>query len=78
MAIEILGTGQPDGTSIVKAVTEKVCLYGGTGVVQADTIADTTHAGTDTAGLCTDVENLTVAVNAIIAVLDGLEATATE
>ena len=78
MAIEILGTGQPDGTSVVKAITEKVCLYGGTGVVQAATIADCTHAGADLAGALTDIENLTVAVNAIIAVLDGLEATATE
>ena len=75
MAIEILGSGQPDGTSIVKAVTEKVCLYGGTGVVQAGTIADTTHAGTDLAGALTDIENLTVAVNAIIAALDGVEIT---
>lgn len=39
MAIEILGTGQPDGTSIVKAITEKVSIYGGTAVAQAASIA---------------------------------------
>lgn len=40
MAIEILGTGQDDGTSMVKAITEKASIYGGTAVVQAATIAD--------------------------------------
>jgi len=40
MAIEILGTGQDDGTAIVKATTEKLSMYGGTGVVQAAHIAD--------------------------------------
>jgi hypothetical protein len=34
MAIEILGSGQPDGTGVVKAVTEKLHLYGGTPVAQ--------------------------------------------
>ena len=34
MAIEILGTGQSDGTAMVKSITEKVHLYGGTGVAQ--------------------------------------------
>ena len=40
MAIEILGTGQPDGTAVVKAATEKASIYGATPVVQAATIAD--------------------------------------
>lgn len=40
MSIEILGSGQPDGTGIAKATTEKVSIYGGTPVVQAATIAD--------------------------------------
>ena len=40
MAIEVLGTGQPDGTAVVKATTEKLSMYGATGVVQAATIAD--------------------------------------
>lgn len=44
MAIEILGSGQPDGTSIVKSTTEKASLYGGTAVVQAATIADAVAA----------------------------------
>ena len=52
MAIEILGTGQPDGTSMVGAITEKASIYGGTAVVQAATIADAVSAtgaeGTDT------------------------------
>ena len=33
-------------------------------------IADTTHAGTDLAGALTDIENLTIAVNAILVVLE--------
>jgi hypothetical protein len=40
MAVEILGSGQPDGTSVVKATTEKASIYGGTPVIQAATIAD--------------------------------------
>ena len=40
MAIEVLGTGQPDGTALVKSTSEKIHLYGGTGVAQADHIAD--------------------------------------
>jgi len=44
MAIQVLGTGETDGTSIVRATTEKVHLYGGTGVVQAATIANAVAA----------------------------------
>jgi hypothetical protein len=40
MAVEILGDGSPDGTSLGKSATEKVGLYGGTPVIQAATIAD--------------------------------------
>jgi hypothetical protein len=38
MAIQILGNGNPDGTGVVSAVTEKVHLYGGTAVAQAAAI----------------------------------------
>lgn len=44
MAVEILGSGQPDGTSVVKATTEKASIYGGTPVVQAATIVDAVAA----------------------------------
>lgn len=53
MAIEVLGSGQPDGTAIVKATTEKIHLYGGTAVSQAATIADAvsaTGSGQNTSG----------------------------
>jgi len=58
MAIEVLGTGQGDGTAIVKATTEKIHLYGGTAVSQAATIADavaatgTTATNTGTSATC--------------------------
>jgi len=52
MAIEVKGTGQPDGTAVVKASTEKIHFYGGTAVTQAAHIADAVAAtgteGTDT------------------------------
>ena len=53
MAIEVKGSGQPDGTAVVKATTEKIHLYGGTAVSQAATIADAvsaTGAGQNTTG----------------------------
>lgn len=68
MAVEILGTGQPDGTSIAKATTEKVALYGGTPVVQASHIAD---IATDANGTA-----IAAAVNAILVVLENLGANA--
>ena len=49
MAIEVLGSGQPDGTAMVKATTEKVHFYGGTAVSQAANIADAVAATGTTA-----------------------------
>lgn len=39
MAIDIVGTGQPEGTSLGKSTTELVGLYGSV-IAQAATIAD--------------------------------------
>ena len=58
MAIEVLGSGQPDGTAVVKSTSEKIHLYGGTAVTQAATIADavaatgTTATNTGTSATC--------------------------
>ena len=53
MSIEVRGSGQPDGTAVVKSTSEKIHLYGGTAVTQAATIADAvsaTGAGQNTTG----------------------------
>ena len=68
MAVEILGTGQPDGTSIVKATTEKVSLYGGTPVVQAAHIADLDVSSSDSA----DYNSCFVKVNTLLSDLEDL------
>lgn len=39
MTVEILGSGQPDGTTLVQSTTELVHLYGGTAVSQAASVA---------------------------------------
>jgi hypothetical protein len=82
MSVEILGTGQPDGTSLVKAVTEKASIYGGTPVIQAAHIADavaatgTTGAVTGTAGnaACTNADHaaLVAIVNTLLDDLSDL------
>lgn len=70
MAIEILGTGQPDGTSIVKAITEKVSIYGGVAVSQADTIASVASIATD--AFDSSVSTGAIAVNALIVKVNTL------
>jgi len=86
MTIEILGSGQPDGTGVVKATTEKVHLYGGTAISQQVHIAD----GASSTGLSADssasgkiaklaeFNALVIVVNKIIADLEelGLNASA--
>ena len=58
MAIEVLGTGQPDGTAVVSSADELIHLYGGTAVAQAGTIANavaatgTTATNTGTSATC--------------------------
>jgi hypothetical protein len=73
MAVEILGSGQPDGTSVVKAVTEKASIYGGTPVVQAAHIADiSTAAGTDLTAVLVELNALGAIVNTLLDDLSDL------
>lgn len=79
MTIEILGSGQPDGTAVVKATTEKVHLYGGTAVVQAATIANAVAAtgvtasttGTAATAMCSNADHAAL-VTIINTLLDDL------
>ena len=67
MAIEVKGSGQGDGTALVKATTEKIHLYGGTAVSQAATIADiSTAAGTTYSELLTELNALGTIVNTLL------------
>jgi hypothetical protein len=78
MTIEVLGSGQPDGTAVVKATTEKVHFYGGTAVSQAAHIADvTTAAGTTYSELVTELNALGAIVNTLLDDLSDLGITAT-
>lgn len=79
MAVEILGTGQPDGTSIAKATTEKIALYGGTPVIQADTIANAgvlasvyaVNSATTDAG-CVAIVDIATKLNTLLSDLEDL------
>lgn len=79
MAIEILGSGQPDGTGVVKSTTEKASVYGGTAVVQAATIADAvaatgttaTNTGTNATNACSNADHALL-VTIINTLLDDL------
>ena len=78
MAVEILGSGQPDGTAIVKATTEKIHVYGGTAVSQAAHIADvSTAAGSTYSELVTELNALGAIVNTLLDDLSDLGITAT-
>ena len=68
MAIEILGTGQPDGTAVVKSTSEKIHLYGGTAVSQAATISNFASVTASN----TDVSTTNAAVNAMVTKLNIL------
>ena len=73
MTIEILGSGQPDGTAVVKAITEKVHLYGGTAVSQAATIADiSTAAGTTFSTILAELNSLGTKFNTLLDDLSDL------
>lgn len=77
MTIEILGSGQPDGTAIVKSVTEKLHLYGGTPVIQAATIADiSTAAGTTYSTILVELNALGTKFNTLLSDLSDLGITA--
>lgn len=67
MAIEVLGTGQADGTAIVKATTEKIHLYGGTPVAQAAHIADiSTAEGTTFSTILAELNSLGTKFNTLL------------
>jgi len=68
MAIEILGTGQPDGTAVVKSTSEKIHLYGGTAVSQAATISNFASVTASN----TAVSTTNAAVNAMVTKLNIL------
>jgi hypothetical protein len=68
MAIEILGSGQPDGTAVVKSTAEKINLYGGTAVSQHATIAD---CGTSITAV-SDCNANFVKINTLLAALESL------
>lgn len=70
MTIEVLGSGQDDGTAVVKATTEKIHLYGGTAVSQAATIASVASIATD--AFDATVSTGAIAVNAMIVKLNTL------
>ena len=68
MAIEVLGSGQPDGTAVVKSTEELVHLYGGTAVAQAASIAALDVSASDS----TDYNANFTLVNTLIGVLEDL------
>jgi hypothetical protein len=73
MAIEVLGTGQPDGTALVKAATEKLSMYGATAVVQAATITDAVGLTATSAETFTATDDVAyVALNSVILKLNTL------
>ena len=63
---EVIGNGNPDGSTFGASITEKISFFGVTPVVQQATIADATDAATAITQL-----------NAVIAVLDAFGLTAT-
>lgn len=75
MAVEYIGQGGPDGTSVGSSATEKVSVYGVTPVVQAATLtAVTTTASTTTTPYgytSTQADAIVTAVNAIIVALEN-------
>ena len=73
MAIEVLGTGQPDATAVVRETTEKIHLYGGTAVSQAATIADiSTAAGTTFSSILAELNSLGTKFNTLLDDLSDL------
>ncbi len=74
MAIQILGNGNPDGTSVVSASTEKLSFYGGTPVVQAANITtQATSATTLTDGtIVVRMNQLVVKFNTLLTALRNL------
>lgn len=62
MADEVLGKGLPGGTAVVRSVTEKVHLYGGTAVAQPTM---TVTVGTDIATVILEVAEIRAQLVAI-------------
>ena len=69
MAIEVLGSGQPDGTAVVKATTEKIHLYGGTADIS-------TAAGTTFSTILAELNALGTKFNTLLDDLSDLGITA--
>ena len=65
MADEVLGKGLSGGTSVVSATTEKLCLYGGTAVVQP---AMTVTVGTDIATVILELAEIRAALVSLEAI----------
>jgi hypothetical protein len=59
---EILGNGNPDGTGVVASTTEKLHLYGGTGVVQKTM---SVAVGTDIATVILELAEIRAALVAL-------------
>jgi hypothetical protein len=77
MAIEVKGSGQPDGTGIVKATTEKIHVYGGTAVSQAAHIANiSTAEGVTYSTILAELNSLGTIVNTLLDDLSDLGITA--
>lgn len=77
MAIEVKGSGQPDGTAIVKATTEKVHFYGGTAVSQAAHIANVSTAeGVTYSTIVAELNALGTIVNTLLSDLSDIGITA--
>ena len=62
MAIEVIGNGNPQGTTLGKSATEKVGFYGTTPVVQP---APVVTVGTDTATIILELADLRVQLVAL-------------
>ncbi len=61
MAVEVLGDGSPDGTTMGKSTTEKISFHGVTPIAQATVAATTTTTATTTA-LQTDIDAIRTAL----------------
>lgn len=66
MAVEYLGDGNPDGTSLGLSATEKIGFYGTTPVVQATIAAAGTDA-TTTQALANDLRTKLIALGLVAA-----------
>ncbi len=67
MTIEVKGSGNSDGTALVRGTTEKIHLYGGTAVSQAATIANiSTAEGVTFSTILAELNSLGTIVNTLL------------